>query len=621
MKSSICGRPWVRLAAGALAWPLVGLLALGAPTTTQSLTLLPGWNAVNFEVLPADADPGVVFNGVDVDSVWTYENRLGSPEFIQEVTEQTLAKSGWFSWVPSTRVDAFQNTLFRIQVNHAYLVKFNGAAPVTLALSGRPARRDGAWQPDTFNFRGLPVDPAAPPTFLNFFRLSPAHYAAATGLQPIYRLDGAGSWARVAPSDLIESGRGYWIYCQGGSDYVAPLGVKSSLGDGLEFSTVANDLGLDLKNPSTASVNVTVRDLGSPAPNPLSYAERLANASLTWPALPSPLVRSVAPGVVSRERIAVRRTDMTADLFETVLEITDGVGTRFLVPVSAERTPVTGGGSSVVAARSGRTGARPAAGAEAISHAGLWSGTATLSAVSEAHSGPLTTNLSQGFTIVLETNIVSRIVTTNKVPNAVFRQDVSMAPTPTGSEFNLRLLLHVDATGQTRLLKEVIQMWREGTTRIDGNGDTVVDRPGETVLITDDTKVGLFSGIRKRDGVPVGRRLSTVGFDFAGDDLPLAGDFAIGFAVIGTNTMSASFARNPFKHRYHSDHQQGYDIKRVIRLELAPPPPNPPPGYGERVLDGTYYETVSGLHQTNIVVSGTFRLNRLDTTATLNPQP
>ena len=64
------------------------------------------------------------------------------------------------------------------------------------------------------------------------------------------------------------------------------------------------------------------------------------------------------------------------------------------------------------------------------------------------------------------------------------------------------------------------------------------------------------------------------------------------------------------------------DLRRVIELELAVAAPvDAPPGYGERVLDGNYRETVSGLHRQDIVVSGTFRLTRIATTAVLNPQP
>lgn len=608
----------LRLAFRLLTLPLTTLLAHATPTTTQVITLNPGWNAIHIHLLPANPELNAVFSGLALDSVWAYESGQGSPDFIQEVTEPALAKAGWLSWVPANRVDAFQNSLFQLQVHRAYLVKFTGTTPASLTLTGRPSVRTFPWQPNALNFRGLPVDPAIPPTFLSFFQPSPAHYSAATGLEAIYRLDSAGAWHRVAPSDQIRHGEAYWIYCRGGSEYVAPLVVNPGRGDGFDFDFAADELDLNLVNLRSTGINVTVTDLASPTPNPLAYAERQPDQRLTWPELPTPWVRPVPSTTSTRERLAVRRASMTADLFETVLEITDGLGTRYLAPVSVVRQTAPAANVSA-ASGGGRLGrARPAASSEAISHAGLWVGTASVNALSEAHSGPLTTNLIEGFTLQMETNSVSRIVTTNRIPNSVLRTAPSMAPTPTASEFNLRLLVHVDATGQTRLLKEVIEMWQNGTTTNDAAGVASVDQPGRYVLVTDDRLIGQFTGISARDGVPVGRRLSTATFDFADNELPMTGDFAVGSSVIGTNNLSETFARNPFKHRYHPDHQKGFDIRRVIQLELSPPPSNPPPGYGERVLEGLYHETVSGLHRTNIVVRGTFRLNRIATTAVLN---
>jgi hypothetical protein len=608
----------LRLAAAVVALLFASQQSIAAPATTQTLTLSNGWNAVHIEVLPDDPELSAIFSALAVESVWTYEDRAGAPDFIQEVSEDSLAKAGWLSWVQTNRVDAFQNDLFQLQVNRAYLIKFTNATPATVTLTGRPSLRTRAWKPDAFNFRGFAVDPALPPTFLGFFQPSPAHYAEVGGLQPAYRLNAAGVWALVAPSDLMRSGEAYWVFCKGNSDYVAPLTVTPDFGDGLNFGVGLNELELSLMNLRATSLNATLHDLSEPATSVFAYGERLADSTLTWPELPLPLVRTVAAGTDSLERFAVRRAAMTTDVVETVWEITDGAGSRLLVPVSAVRTVVAEEGSEPSGGRAARAGIRRAASAEAISHAGLWVGTATLNAVSEAHSGPLTTNVSSGFTIQLETNSVSHIVTTNRVPNSVIRTSVSMLPTPTGGDFNLRLLLHVDGTGQTRLLKEVIEMWQDGVSTNDASGNTTVAVPGRYVLVTDDSLIGQFTGVSSRDGVPVGRRLSTAGFDFADNELPLSGDFAVGSSVIGTNTMSATFARNPFKHRYHPDHAQGFDIKRVIELELSSAPTNAPPGYGERVLDGIYRETVTGLHRTNIVVGGTFRLTRVANATVLN---
>ena len=147
-----------------------------------------------------------------MDSIWAYDNVAGSPDFIREVSEEALARAGWRSWVPTNRVDSFQNDLFTLQANRAYLIKFNGATPVPITLTGRPTLRPTPWQPDAFNFRALPVDPALPPSFLNFFRPSTAHYSTAAGLTAIYRLTAAGIWVRVASADLMRLGEACWIF-------------------------------------------------------------------------------------------------------------------------------------------------------------------------------------------------------------------------------------------------------------------------------------------------------------------------------------------------------------------------------------------------------------------------
>lgn len=608
MKTITRFQAWVRFATVALLPLLSVVRSHAAPATGQTITLNPGWNAISTAVVPANAALSDVFAGLPVESVWTYDNETGSPDFVQEVTEEALAKTGWRSWMPTNRIESFQNDLFALQVNRAYLVKLEGTNTVGLNLLGRPSYRKPAWKPDAFNFIGFPVDPAVAITFRNFFAPSSAHYTnspSGGGLQPIYRLNTNGVWNRVASTDLMRASEALWVYCKGGSEYVAPLTARLEWGDGLDFGVDVDSLLLELGNLRTASVNVTVRDLNFAGANPLSQAVRLADATLTWPQLPEPMVQALAASTWAGEQLAVRRVDMNIDLFETVLEITDGAGTRLLLPVSAERaitaSGIAGGDSISKSAKTGKS-------LESATHAGLWVGTVTLNAVSEAHSGTLVTNVSRGFTVS----------GTNITPNSVSRTNVTMAATPTGTDFRFRLILHVDSSGNTRLLKEVIQMWQDGTSTNDLDGFAVAATSGRTVLITDESKIPNFTGVTARDGVVVGRRLSSAAFDFADNEVPMAGDFSVGSSVTCSTTMSDSFARNPFKHRYHPDHARGFDITRVIEVGLSAAPTNAPPGYGERVLDGVYKETVSGLHRTNIVVNGTFRLNRLATTGVLN---
>ena len=83
--------------------------------------------------------------------------------------------------------------------------------------------------------------------------------------------------------------------------------------------------------------------------------------------------------------------------------------------------------------------------------------------VSESHSGNLITN---------------RISSQDGTPLEVVRVGVNTNPTPVGAAFDMRVLLHVDGNGQTRLLHEVIQMWQDGTYDTLSNGDRVLASPG-----------------------------------------------------------------------------------------------------------------------------------------------
>src|SRR6185369_14405666 len=61
-------------------------------------------------------------------------------------------------------------------------------------------------------------------------------------------------------------------------------------------------------------------------------------------------------------------------------------------------------------------------------------------------------------------------------------------PLPVANALRYRVLVHVDAQGQARLLQRVLQMWKQGTLKADpdGSGFQVVDQPGRFVLVTDD---------------------------------------------------------------------------------------------------------------------------------------
>jgi hypothetical protein len=209
------------------------------------------------------------------------------------------------------------------------------------------------------------------------------------------------------------------------------------------------------------------------------------------------------------------------------------------------------------------------------------------------------------------------------------------APKPTKSEFRLRLLVHVDTNGVSRLLKEVIQMYQPPVYTTNAGGYRVATTPPQEVLVTEDARLTDFEGGLTRDGEPVGRRLSSAAFDFDGhgtNALALSGAFGGTNVLAGTITLAANFPTNPFRHKYHPDHDnldatfrnaraEAYPVVRQFALQFAA---NAPPGvaaldYGYNVAGGTYTETISGLHKTNLVVQGDFLLHRVSTASVLNP--
>ncbi len=201
------------------------------------------------------------------------------------------------------------------------------------------------------------------------------------------------------------------------------------------------------------------------------------------------------------------------------------------------------------------------------------------------------------------------------------------ALTRTSAPLDLRLLLHVDAGGTVRLLKEVIQMFDSAR--------------GRYVLLTDHTLVPNYSGVAYRDGEPVGRRISAIGIDFDGQSLACPGQVSSSGTVSCGFTLPSAHATNPFLHRYHPDHdnldaryeqtvEEAYAVGREIVLRFSDRYPSDadepvravkPIGWGISLLGGTYTETLTGLHKEAITVSGPFILRQVVTTGELMPQP
>jgi len=590
---------------------LVGAWGARAQSVTQSITLNPGWNSIHVEVEPANQAPGVVFTNLPVSSVWARFESLSSVEFIQDQNEVRAGQPGWLAWFAPSRPEAFLGNLFAIKANRAYLVRYEGAAPAVLSLTGRPSFRQPVWVPDAYNLKGFALDPTAPPTFHDYFRPSAAHFNRSLDrLHGVFRLNASGQWTAVGPADTMKSGEAYWVYAQGASDYNGPLGLRLEVGDALEFGTALERLTLSLRNRSTHALTAHVRDLSNPAAPALAYQRFDEANGFAYDPLPAPLSLATAAGETKRLTLAIRRIAFSAPAYRGILEVTDDAGSRHLIPVTAERVTAAAG-------RFASQGRQDALGryakSDALAYAGLWAGSVAIRAVSEANSG---------------------VITTNPATQEVTRTGGSTNPTPVKAEFSFRLLLHVDDAGNARLLKEVIQMFQEGTYTNDAQGNLVAATPGRYVLLTDDRLISQFQGASLRDGVPVGRRLSTAALDFnrgPTNHLELTGTFAIGNQLTVSVTNAPTDPTNPYRHKFHPDHDnldlrfasytpEAFAITRQITLGFAASDPlgGTSPNFGYSVMGGTYGESLAGLHKVPIHVQGVFRLERVSDIAVLN---
>ncbi len=693
--------PWMRLAL--LAVLLASLTAFDAKaqaTVTQEFTLRPGWNAIHLEVQPQgecsvtatacyddDGCPGgevcdtsiaTVFAGVPIASIWTFDGRFGGR--VSDLIDPAVGLvdvTGWFGYFPPTRDEAVLTNLHKLRVNRAYLVKLDGVASMDTEVTGRPSLRRQRWEPDSFNLVGFHVSPTHPPSFGSWFEPSPAHAG-----QAIYRLDPAGVWQPVLPYfEPITAGEAYWVWTEGVSDYQGPMEVELDFSDHVDFGAGLERGRVLLHSNHDLNTTATVRVLDSANPVPLKY-DRIVDETTGqhgWEFLPAEHEISAPEGKTVGLSFAVDRGTLASGSHaEQVLEIEDGLGSRRLVVFSADAAQEVETTSEL---------------------AGLWVGAAFVNRVQEVRCEP-----SSDYLCVEGTSIgtACQPEADNPCPGASDSEDacrlhgmcqggdtpgalcdaelggaacsgggtcdyctpVPVVASETSRGFGLRLIVHIDAAGNARLLKDVIQLFQPGTSAPDPDFPeyyTIVE-PGEYVLITDDGKIPSHDGVAMRDGVPVGVRVSTVAYDFDGNDLTMAraGDLRASGQLSATLTIPSTSPTNPYRHRYHPDQNCTSQpcpqlvpvpqITRTITLSFRSDfsgqcstsgdgcrtvldcPANEscegafldgrmvePPDWGAERLGGGYHETIGGLHRNAIEVEGLFLLSRASTTAELNP--
>jgi len=212
--------------------------------------------------------------------------------------------------------------------------------------------------------------------------------------------------------------------------------------------------------------------------------------------------------------------------------------------------------------------------------------------------------------------------------------------TPTADTMAFTILLHVDSTGRVRLLKDVIVLRLTGAATeetlpeeedlsssdlVPVGEDAAAAQASHVALITDTT---YLPDLTLAEG-SAPRRISAPAYDFEGNELALQGGLGPDRGVTGTILLPRLHPTNPFRHKYHPDHRNtnpdnpdyGYQITRRLTLRFNPTDDGlaAQGGYGIQTLSGTYRETITGLHKTPLITTGTIDLQRISTVGRLNP--
>src|SRR5207237_3707124 len=198
--------------------------------------------------------------------------------------------------------------------------------------------------------------------------------------QPVSRLDVAGVWRQVAnlSTTRANAGQSYWIRCVLPAQRAGTIQVEPSSLQGLSFVGNGAEQSLRIRNTSAGARNISVRLLpsasppaGQPAlagPVPLEYwLANFAGTNFQWTALSAPLSFTALPaGQEWNIRLGVRRSAGSIAApgwqWQSLLEVTDDLGTRWVIPVNAN--PAASSASAAARLKIPQTDV----------HAGLWVG-------------------------------------------------------------------------------------------------------------------------------------------------------------------------------------------------------------------------------------------------------
>ncbi len=522
-------------------------------------TLQGGWNAIYLhgDATHTTIDTLVAANP-EIVSIWRWNTNANPVQFGSSPLIPTAGTSDWNIWY---RGNAAGSSLSALIGQNAYLVECSGAATATysIMIPQKVLTPRSTWVRNGANFLGFPARfNTAYPMFSSYFATFPVATAANT---KIYKYTGGplgeGNPVQVFSPQFepLNRNQAYWFDAAVVGDFYAPIEISSSNLSGLVFGRTGSQIIVRLRNRTAAAVTLTVTPTDS-APSPTGQEQITAGVPLTQRVYNSTTLTFDTTPVTSAFNVVLGPQAST--------ELTFGVN----------RALITGATNALYASllRFTEAGnlidiALPVS-ARVTSLSGLWVGDVAVNGVQSTVAGA-----------------------TNPA---------------TATSYPLRVLLHVDDSGTARLLSQVFL-------------GRLAPAPYALGICTQES-------LLKADDKANARRLVAAHLPLDTEVSTGTGSVALGQTLVRAITIPFNERTNPYVHAYHPDHDNKDARSAVLTTPLesptiartcsftfsvAPPAGTSAAGWGSTVLGGTYQETVSGLHRSDLTVTGTFELRRV----------
>jgi hypothetical protein len=570
----------------------VSASSLHAQTATQTINLVNGWNAIWLEVEPQDANGQAlspthasVFNtavNTAITVIASPKPQSGLAEIFGDTppgsAPGTFNQDGWERWQTP---DIGNNNLVATTRNRGYLIKTT-AAINGLQITGKVKFYRPNWTPDRFKLVGFGID--QPIKFSKFFPSTVKTHPVGK----IYTLDNFGAWSVVDPDSNVGDGKAYWIFSKGPSKYMGPVAVdfdRAFIGV-LNFGGPAD--AVDVYTPGTGETVFGQYDL-----------EEIVLTNLSDTDATPVLTR------LTDDEIVLAETSPDADSLKNRVVGSGDIGASYTLP---EAVPVGKTKVLTLAASASRQWALPAQRTN-VYRLNTKEGASFYLPVSATNSSlpPLPNGAS---TVDDAVGLWVGEVSVDAVTSIVEDGEPTR---PAAGSAPIRILLHSNGTGVVSLLSQVTIMQ---TKTADEEVEPV------PVLVINPQQIPFFEGVKERNGKRVGLRIESVAYDMprkTGSEtdyefsVSLTGQIGTGKTVSSSTplTLDPTHRSNPFRHAFHREHTQGRTIRRSMTIVFDPDQTI------KGRLKGTFTETIEGLTNTNLQLSGRVEMRRVSTVATL----